>query len=302
MVGEPIERRAEHMKILTFGEIIWDIYPEYRVIGGAAFNFAGHCVMSGHEGFILSAVGNDELGDLAVKELDSSGVRTDFVFRSNKNTGQCIVSLDCGGVPSYNVLVDTAYDNIFVTDTEKINSEHMDAFYFGTLAQRCTVSRESLEKILADCSFREIFCDLNLREGCYDEKSITNCLEHATVLKFSEEEVPKLEAYEFWRRIQDDGLIKTLFSTYRQLKTVLFTKGGDGACIYTRDGRKYDVAAVGDKVISTVGAGDAFGAVWFSRYMFGDGEKTAAEIASRVSGYVVSVVEALPRYRISDFV
>ncbi len=289
------------MKILSFGEIIWDVYPEYNVIGGAPLNFAGHCAMGGHDAFMLSAVGNDELGDKALSALGEFGVKSEFVIKNNKKTGQCTVTLDERGVPSYNVLTDVAYDNIAGVDTEKINREHFDAFYFGTLAQRNAMSRATLEMILSECSFGEIFCDLNLRDGCYDEKSVKNCLENATVLKFSEEEAPRLDIYGFWHKMCADNIINALFSAYKQIKVILFTKGGEGACVYTRDGKAYEIPAVGDKVVSTVGAGDSFGAAWLGRYLSGDGERVAAEVASRVSGYVVSVVEALPKYRIDGF-
>ncbi len=290
------------MKILTFGEIIWDVYPKHSVIGGAPLNFAGHCVMGGHDAFMLSAVGNDELGDKALSALGEFGVKSEFVIKNNKKTGQCIVTLDEQGVPSYNVLTDVAYDNITDVDVEKLNREHFDAFYFGTLAQRNAMSRATLEKILSECSFGEIFCDLNLRDGCYDGKSIKNCLEYATILKFSEEESPRLDVYAFWQTLCADNIINSLFSSYKQIKVILFTKGKEGACVYTRDGKAYEIPAVGDKVVSTVGAGDSFGAAWLGRYLLGDDERVAAEIASRVSGYVVSVVEALPKYNILDFI
>ncbi len=290
------------MKILSFGEIIWDIYPDCRAIGGAPLNFAGHCSIGGHQAFMLSAVGSDDLGQDALRMIDTFGINSDFVSQNDKKTGQCIVTLDEKGIPSYKVLDDTAYDNISCVNIVKLNAMNFDAFYFGTLAQKSAVSRRTLENILAECTFDEVFCDLNLRDGCYDEQSVKNCLSHATILKFSDEEAPRLEIYEFWQKMCDEGLADSIFSMYKQIKVILLTKGSDGSQIYTRNGECYEIPATGDKVVSTVGAGDSFGAVWLCRYLSGDSVKKTAEIASRVSGYVVSQTDALPSYNISDFI
>ncbi len=289
------------MKILVFGEIIWDVYPNHSVIGGAPLNFAGHCAICGHDSFLFSSVGKDDLGTTALNALHDFHINADFIQRCDKKTGQCLVTLDENAIPSYYVVPDVAYDNISNPDTEKINREKFDAFYFGTLAQRKDTSRQALLRILKACTFKEIFCDLNLRDGCYDEQSVKNCLEYATVLKFSDEEMPRLEVYDFWRKTSQNSIIKELFSAYPQIKVVLLTKGKEGACVYTRDGRTYTISSTPCQVVSTVGAGDSFSAVWLSRYLDGDDEKTAALVASKVSGYVVSVVDALPRYDIASF-
>ncbi len=289
------------MKILSFGEIIWDVYPDKSAIGGAPLNFAGHCAAGGLESYLLSAVGRDVLGEEALQKLQDVEVQTDFVLQNDRPTGQCIVTLDARRVPSYRVLPDVAYDRIAGVDPDKINAVRFDAFYFGTLAQRCETSRTTLETVLSECTFKEIFCDLNLRDGCYDEKSVENCLKYATVLKFSEEELPRLDEFPLWQALGKE-IFAALFDNYPQLKVILFTKGKDGADIYTKDGTVASVPAVGDKVVSTVGAGDSFGAAWLARYLAGDDVKRSAEIASRVSGYVVSVVEALPKYNISSFI
>ncbi len=294
-------RCERHMKIFVFGEIIWDIYSDRRVIGGAPLNFAGHCNFCGHSSTILSSVGNDELGDLTESKLKELGIHGDFVQKCNKETGQCKVALDKHGVPTYQVLHDVAYDYICCPPMDKVKKENFDVLYFGTLAQRSKCSRYTLYKILNECSFREIFCDLNLRDGCYDEVSVQTCLEHATILKFSDEEAPRLDRYAFWRELSGDSMMNELFSAYPQIKVILFTKGSKGSCVYTRDGRKHEISAVSCKVASTVGAGDSFAAAWLSRYLYGDDEETSARVASKVSGYVVSVVDALPRYDISRF-
>ncbi len=292
------------MKILSFGEIIWDVYPTHRVIGGAPLNFAGHCVRGGAETYLLSAVGRDELGEEALRAIEAVGVRSELISFSDRPTGQCLVTLNEKGVPQYNVLTDVAYDNISNDRLAAFGELKFDALCFGTLAQRRPASRATLEKLLAMGSFGEVFCDLNLRNDCYDEGSIKNCLDHATVLKFSDEEAPRLSEFAVWQAVEGSEIgetVQKLFAAYPRLKYVLYTKGGDGATVFAKGAAPVDVPAVGDRVVSTVGAGDSFGSTWLCRYLSGDSPADAARVASRVSGFVVSVTEALPEYRIEDF-
>ena len=295
------------MKILSFGEIIWDIYHENRVIGGAPMNFCAHTVMCGAEGYMISAVGTDELGRQAFEALKRLDINSEFITESSKATGQCLVSLNANGVPQYNVLNDVSYDYMNCSDSQltKINEKKFDAFYFGTLAQRNQTSRKTLIKILESCFFSQIFCDLNLRPDCYDEQSVINCLSHATVLKCSEEEMPLLKCFEVWKKIEGNDVNETvnnLFDQYSQLDHFLYTCGADGAIIFERGKSSVAVPAKKTRVVSTVGAGDSFGAVWLYLYMLGKTPDEAAKIASLVSAYVVSVNEAVPMYKIDELV
>ena len=187
-------------KILTFGEIIWDVYPDKSIIGGAGLNFAAHSAKCGAESYILSAVGCDKLGDEALSATEGFGVNHDFITRCNAPTGQCLVTLGERGIPSYNVLSDVAYDNITLTDEKirEIDTHGFDAVYFGTLIQRSGVTRKAMRDLLASCSFKEIICDVNLRKGCFDSDSALFCLEHATVLKISDEEEPTLRQFGYY--------------------------------------------------------------------------------------------------------
>lgn len=125
-------------RILSVGEIIWDVYPEKQVIGGAPLNFAAHAARLGAESSLLSAVAEDALGDAALRALENFGVGTAWVGRNARPTGQCTVSLDANGVPHYDVLRDMAYDHIRLTPQAQadIRASRFDALYFGTLIQR----------------------------------------------------------------------------------------------------------------------------------------------------------------------
>lgn len=286
------------MKGLVFGEIIWDVYPDRACIGGAPLNFAAHSAQLGGEVSLLSAVGRDRLGDEAIGILGKWAVGCDLVRRSDLPTGRCMVTVDGTGAPSYRVLTDAAYDRIELTDAEitDLCAGQYDILYFGTLAQR-SESRYALEKLLDACAFEEVFCDLNLRPDCYDRRSVENCLAHATLLKFSDEEAPLLCAVADIEAETQDDLASTLFSRYPQLKIILLTLGGEGACAYERKGdeviRSFAPAECVE-VVSTVGAGDSFSAAWLAAYRAGDSVECALRKANHRAAWVVSHAEALP--------
>ena len=288
-------------KILALGEIIWDVYPDKQVIGGAPLNFAAHASLCGAESALLSAVGNDGLGDEALKALYDFGVSTKYVKTTAQPTGQCLVTLDKKGVPSYNVLGGVAYDNITLTDGDiaSINAEKYDALYFGTLIQREPVSRKAVREIVNNCTFKEIICDVNLRPNCYDKDSAKLCLNNATILKVSIEEEPILRALGEYYPSSDEvrDIAIALCDSYTNLKIVIITLGKDGSYAYVaEDGRGYFQESVGDKVVSTVGAGDSFAAAWLASYLAGQPVDACMKKAAEISGFVVAHTEAIPKY------
>ena len=192
-------------KILSVGEIIWDIYPDKRVIGGAPLNFAAHTSKCGADSCLISAVGADMLGKQALESAKSFGMDCRYIKVTDFPTGQCIVTLDKDGVPAYNVLKDVAYDNISITDNdlEQIEKQNFDALYFGTLIQRCQASRAAVKKLSDAFAGKTVFCDVNLRPDCFDKDSCLLCLSSATVLKVSIEEEPLLRAFTDYTPVSD---------------------------------------------------------------------------------------------------
>lgn len=288
-------------KILSIGEIIWDVYPDKRVIGGAPLNFAAHASLCGVQSSMLSAVGNDELGEAALDALKEFEVNSSLIKKVNFPTGQCIVSLDENFVPSYNVLKNTAYDNTEVTDEDvaKINAECFDALYFGTLMQRNSVSAKTVRRIANDCAFSEIICDVNLRTDCFDKDSVSFCLSKATVLKISAEEEPTLRTFGLYSPASDDvsNIALALCESFDNLKIVIITLGGDGAYAYdARCGKSYYQEAVKVPLVSTVGAGDSFAAAWLTSFLGGEPIEACMQRAAEISAFVVSHTEAIPKY------
>ena len=183
-------------------------------------------------------------------------------------------------------------------DTARINDKCFDLFYFGTLIQRDRTSRKALKAILSECSFPEIFCDINLREGCFDTESVLCCLENATILKISDEEEPKLRELGIYE-LEDptpEKIAKKLSKLFKNIKIVIITLGANGSYAYrASDGHSVRVAAIPVKVASTVGAGDSFSAAFATSYLRGDSLDESMKAGAQLSAFVVSRTEAVPR-------
>lgn len=290
------------VNILSFGELIWDVYEKKSFIGGAGLNFAAHCSKCGADSFLFSAVGNDELGNKATDIISALNINQKFIKQSDRVTGQCIVRLDSDGIPDFDVIADVAYDNVTVSaeDISHINEIGFDALYFGTLIQRSQNSRAALRKICRDCSFREIVCDLNLRKNCYDRNTVEFCLENATILKISSEDELLMREYHLYsvgdRSYKD--ISESICAVYKQIKYIILTLGGKGAFVYSAEDKKYFTqAAQSVNVVSTVGAGDSFIAAWVVSYLSGHSVELSTEYATALSGFVVSQEAAIPEYR-----
>lgn len=283
--------------VLVFGEIIWDVYPEKSCIGGAPLNFAAHFVREGGSAALLSAVGKDDLAAPALAFLTKNGVDTRFVSAVDYPTGRCDVTLSEAGIPSYFVVPDVAYDHIPVDETLPYvaEAEGYHVLYYGTLAQRGE-SRRALELLLQKGRFDHIFCDVNLRPGCYDAGSVANCLCNATLLKISDEEEPLLRKVAGY--LPEDASLEevptALFAEYLQLEAIVLTRGAEGATLYRRGCTPLTVPAAPAKVVSTVGAGDSFSAAWLYHYLGEDDYLTCMERAASRAAYVIEHAEAVP--------
>lgn len=282
------------MNVLAFGEVLFDIYPSKRVIGGAPLNFAAHFVRCGGEAALMSAVGDDELGKKVLSKLEGWRVSTDCVAVSSAYpTGTCVVTLDEQSVPSYCLTDDVAWDHI---PFAPITRNEFDVLYLGTLALRNEHNRQTVEKLLVGCDFGDVFADVNIRPPFYCKETIDFVLRSATIVKISEEELPLVLGLLGLALTADPKAVaKQLISRFDNLRVVIITRGENGAAAYDRaKGRLYTVEAVKTQVVSTVGAGDSFSAAFLYAYLNKDDMVCCLETASRVAASVVSCYEAIP--------
>lgn len=288
------------MKILSFGEVLWDVFPDYKTLGGAPFNFAAHASLLGAQAYILSAVGEDELGKTTVEEIKKYGINTSFVaIVSKKETGKCLVTLDENKIPSYNLLNDVAYDYI---KKPEIPENTFDVFAFGTLALRSKYNFETVKQLIFKKISNEIYSDLNIRAPFYNKASIMLCLENATIVKISDEELPIINEIVFGLNFDTENSAVKLSEKFTQIKIIIITKGEKGSFAYDCADKKFFFAnATPSELVSTVGAGDSFGAAFLTTYLKQNDLQKALETASKVSAYVVSQKDAISP-EMADFI
>jgi len=288
------------MKLLSFGEVLWDVYPDDKYIGGAPLNFAAHFVKNGGDAYMLSSVGKDDLGKETIKAISKWGVHCDYITElSTKETGKCLVTLDEHRIPSYNLLSDVAYDAI---EKPNLKEENFDVLYFGTLALRSKYNLETLKTMISENDFKEIFVDMNIRPPHYSKASIELALNHATLIKISDEELPIVLKEIGWDENEDLlDVSKKLSIAYPQLKVIIITKGDKGSFVYdVRTLKDYSCEAKKVVVASTVGAGDSFSAAFLSQFLQQKTIPVCLDLATKVSAFVVSKTEAIPEYTIED--
>lgn len=293
------------MHVLAFGEILWDVFVNEKMIGGAAYNFGAHLARLGAEVEVVTAVGDDKLGEETREHVLRQGVGDNFLCISPFPTGTCQVTVNEQGVPSYDLVYDVAYDHIDLTKDQwdKVSLGGYDALYFGTLAQRHFQSCDTLQRLLRESSFEHILFDVNIRQKWYDRNLLRDGLFACTILKVSDEEMSVFEQVELTNvhreeyLTTDDYLRAFCLDLAEQysIRTVLLTLGKEGALVY-HDAQFYSSPKPHSQAVSTVGAGDSFAAAWLYRYLRGDSIEQCTNCAVLLSDFVVQHVGALPEY------
>lgn len=286
------------MKALSFGEILWDVYPNKKCLGGAPLNFAAHFAKQGGESYMLSALGDDELGKAALKKLSDWEVSSEYIsVLKNRPTGRCVVTLNKQSVPSYDILQDVAYDHIPL----KPVSDSFDLLYFGTLALRSNENFAILKRLIKENHFPEILVDVNVRAPFCSKASVQFSVKNATVLKISTEELPIVAEYLGIFHLTDyKHFAKELATFNPNLKCIVITRGADGAySLECETGKEYNSPAVKSNVVSTVGAGDSFSAAFIYWYLQRKNIQFCLDYAAKIAAYVVSEYDAVPDYKIN---
>lgn len=271
-------------KILVFGEILYDLFEEKAEIGGAPFCFAAHIASLGDRADLVSAVGRDAMGYMADKELRKKHVGSEFVAKTDLPTGYSTVTLN-GVTPEYELKTGVAYDHIPVPGV----CEDYDALYFGTLAQRSAMSKNTLETLLQR-SYKEVFLDVNIRPPFCTRELLEMSLRRASIVKITREEAFVVMPYP----ASDEEYCRTLLSNYQNLKEVVLTFGKEGSMVMDREQGVFRSTVPPSAPLSTVGAGDAFGACYLHHRLKGSGIPKCIEAATLLSDFVVTKLGAVP--------
>ena len=277
--------------IVGIGEILWDMLPSGKALGGAPANFAYHVKRLGMEGLAVSAIGHDVLGEEIVDTLEAHALPY-HLDRVDYPTGTVQVSLDAKGVPQYEIKKGVAWDNIPYSKELAAIAAECRAVCFGSLAQRSPVSRKAitwfLDAVPADCL--KVF-DINLRQNYYGKTVLQDSLRRCDILKINDEEI-RIVADLFGLEGDDTTVCRRLIARYG-LRLVILTRGASGSEIITAD-EVIPQAAGECVVVDTVGAGDAFTAAFVVAYLRGDTLAEAQRLASDTAAYVCSCKGAMP--------
>jgi len=280
--------------IVGMGEALWDMFPEGRKIGGAPANFAYHISQFGFESYVVSAVGDDEPGNEILQNFHEKGLNC-LIEKVPYPTGTVQVELDTEGVPRYEIKENVAWDNIpFTPQLAKIASQ-TKAVCFGSLAQRSTVSRETINRFLdampEDEDVYKIF-DVNLRQHFFTPEILSDSFGKCNIIKINDEELLTVSRIFGFSDVDTEDKCRILLTKYN-LKMLILTCGIDGSYVFTPETVSF-IPTPKVHVADTVGAGDSFTAAFCAAVLKGKTVIEAHTIAVDVSAFVCTRNGAMP--------
>ena len=285
----------KNLKAVAYGEVLWDVFPTHKKIGGAPLNVALRMKSFGAESAIISKVGSDADGEEIVSFLSEKGVDTDIIQISEEyKTGVVNVMINEKGNASYDILYPSAWDKITLNEDIKKKVSDSDVFIFGSLICRDEESRSTLNALLDEAKYK-VF-DANLRAPYYTTDVLIELMMKADFIKLNDEEL-----FEISRKLDSpynsfEQNIKFI-ADKTNTKQVCVTKGAFGAVLYY-DKKFYYNSGYFIKVVDTVGAGDSFLASLIVRLLKGKSPQKSLNYACAIGALVAGEEGANPK--ISD--
>lgn len=276
------------------GEVLWDMLPDERKIGGAPANFAYHASQLGLDGYAVSAVGRDTLGDEAVEILKQQGLKH-LIRKVDYPTGTVKITLNNEGIPQYDIEKSVAWDNIPFDNELKRLALITRLACFGSLAQRNSVSCDTICRFIDTMpdtdDILKVF-DINLRLNFYTKELLHASLVRCNILKINDEELEIVGRLFDLPAIGQSERCRLLLERYA-LKLVILTCGIAGSHIITPE---FDFFRQTPKVniADTVGAGDSFSASFCAALLYGKSISEAHRLAVEVSAYVCTQHGPMP--------
>ncbi|SEL47026.1 fructokinase [Aquimarina amphilecti] len=279
------------MKITCFGEVLWDIFPHHKKIGGAPLNVALRLNSMGIDSSIITRVGVDDLGHEIISFVSQQGLSLETIQKDYQHhTGEVIVSLDNEGTASYKISRPVAWDFINATEEAIIEVSVSDAIIFGSLASRNDVSRNTLFQLLDKAKFKIL--DVNLRPPHYDTQLLSELMKRADFIKLNDEELDEICTHFGIKESTLEEQIKSIAS-YTNTPQICITKGGKGATLYDKKSF-YHNDGYTIKVVDTVGAGDSFLATLISKLLQGNEPQLSIDYACAIGAMVAGSEGANP--------
>lgn len=290
------------MKILSMGEVLWDVFGDEEYLGGAPLNFSAVLQRLGHTAAVLTAVGKDERGFLTLKAMQNLGLSTDFVQQvTERRTGAAFVSTDGDRNTVFTIDRPAAFDCVAVDASLLEHVVHFapEWLYFGTLTQANPQMEMALLRLIENLPETRCFYDVNLRSGHWSLALVERLSSAAHVLKLNHQEARLL--YELTRGASDyslDAFCRYWASTYN-ISTICVTLGSRGCAIFDHDAlSSFDGFTV--KVVDTVGSGDAFAAAFLHGLNAGWPIAKNATFANALGALVAGRPGATPDWNLDE--
>ena len=280
--------------VVGLGEVLWDVLPDGKKLGGAPANFAYHAGQFGLETLAVSALGKDALAEETIAALDDRSLKY-LLPRVDYPTGTVQVTLTVDGIPTYEIKENVAWDNIPYTPELAEIASNCRAVCFGSLAQRNVTSwatiRQFLDNTPTDCL--KVF-DINLRQQFYTKDVIEESLKRCNILKINDEELVIIKRMYGYDDLDMRGICEKILADY-QLKMLVLTCGTNGSYVFAPGLTSFQETPK-VKVADTVGAGDSFTGSFCAAILNGKSLEEAHRKAVAVSAFVCTQNGAMPKY------
>lgn len=291
------------MRILSVGEILWDVIGQSEHLGGAPLNFAAHAQKLGHEVYPLSAVGDDERGHRALELIRQRGISTDFIrVLPDQPTGTAEVELDMDGKPTFRIVRPVAYDFVELSDRDVHAARELDPqwVYVGTLFHTSSAVLGSTLRLLEALPSARRFYDVNIRDQNWNLAAVEQLSSHATVVKLNDWEAECLDA-SFDVEGEDESIesFARRWADRFSVEVVCVTCGERG-CSILKAGQLTRVPGFRVEIVDTVGAGDAFAAGFVHGLSQGWDVEQIGRFANAVGAVVASKPGAIPDWNIDE--
>ena len=280
--------------VVGMGEALWDVLPEGKKIGGAPANFAYHVSQFGLPSCVVSAVGDDALGNEITENFVSKGLNH-RIETVPYPTGTVQVEIDQAGIPQYEIKENVAWDNIPYTAKLEQLAEKTRAVCFGSLAQRNVVSRNTINRFLDAIPEQNnalVVFDVNLRQGFYNKEILCNSMKRCNILKIKDEELDTVSRMFGYPGIDLQDKCWILLGKYN-LKMLILTCGINGSYVFTPGNVSFQPTPKVE-VADTVGAGDSFTAAFLASILKGLPVSEAHAKAVQTSAFVCTRKGAMP--------
>ena len=282
--------------VVGLGEVLWDVLPEGKKLGGAPANFAYHAgqFLGMGNTIAISALGEDKLAEETIEALKDHGLNY-MMPRVKYPTGTVQVTLSGDGIPAYEIKENVAWDNIPYTVEMAEIAKNCRAVCFGSLAQRYVTSwatiRQFLDDTPADCL--KIF-DINLRQQFYSKDVIEESLRRCNILKINDEELVVIKRMYGYDNLDMRGICEKILADYK-LKMLVLTCGTNGSYVFAPGLTSFQETPK-VTVADTVGAGDSFTGSFCATILNGKPLEEAHKCAVQISAYVCTQNGAMPSY------